>query len=92
MITTEPLVPAFSSVAVIVHVPALTDAIYVLVTCPNAFVLPVADAIPQDPLTLGVVVKETGSSNATPDPVVTDTVNTDVLVPSAGTLVELATT
>jgi len=62
------------------------------VTCPDALVLPVAEAMPHDPLTFGVVVNDTGSSNATPEPVVTDTVKDDVLIPFAGTLVELALT
>jgi len=53
-------------------------------------VLPVAVAIPHEPATLGVVVKETGSSKATPEPVVTVTVREDVLIPSAGTLAGLA--
>jgi hypothetical protein len=64
----------------------------VLVTCPEAFVLPVADAMPHDPVTLGVVVNVTGSSKATPDPVVTVTVIAAVLDPSAGRLVGLAVT
>lgn len=88
----DPVVPPLASVALIRQVPAVVDAVYVLVTCPDAFVLPVADAIPHDPVTLGVVVNETGSSKATPDPVVTEMVKVDVLLPSAGRLVELATT
>jgi hypothetical protein len=55
-------------------------------------VLPVAEAIPHDPATLGVVVNDKGSSKATPEPVVTVTVSAEVLVPSAGRLVGLATT
>lgn len=63
-----------------------------LVTCPEAFVLPVAEAIPHDPATIGVVVNDTGSSKATPEPVVTVIVSAEVLVPLAGKLVGLATT
>ena len=65
-----------------------------LVTCPDAFVLPGAVAMPHDDgsVTLGVIVSVTGSLNATPDPVVTVTLSAEVLVPSAGTLVGLAVT
>jgi hypothetical protein len=48
--------------------------------------------VPHDAATLGVVVSVTGSSKATPDPVVTVTVIADVVAPSAGTLVGLAVT
>jgi hypothetical protein len=61
-------------------------------TWPEAFVLPGAVAMPHDPATLGVMVKVTGSSKATPDPVVTVTVIADMVAPSAGTLVGLAVT
>jgi hypothetical protein len=64
---------------VIVQVPGVWDPVYVLMTCPEAFVLPVADTGPQDPVTFGVVVNDTGSSNATPDPVVTVTVIAELL-------------
>ena len=58
-----------------------------LVTWPEALVLPGADAVPHDPATLGVVVNVTGSLKATPDPVVTVTVMADVLAPSSARLV-----
>jgi hypothetical protein len=64
----------------------------VLVTCPSAFVLPGAVAVPHDPATLGVVVNVTASSKATPDPLVTVAVIADVVAPSAGTLIGLAVT
>jgi hypothetical protein len=66
----------------------------VLVTCPAALVLPGAVAVPHDDgdVTLGVVVKVTGSSKATPDPSVTVAVISDVVAPPAGTLVGLAVT
>ena len=63
-----------------------------LVTWPEALVLPGAVAVPHDPATLGVVVNVTGSLKATPDPVVTVTVMADVLTPSAARLVGLAVT
>ena len=63
-----------------------------LVTWPEALVLPGADAVPHDPATLGVVVSVTGSLKATPDPLVTVTVMADVLAPSSARLVGLAVT
>ena len=50
--------------------------------------------MPQDDgsVTLGVVVNVTGSSKATPDPVVTVTVIVEVVAPSARMLAELAMT
>jgi hypothetical protein len=55
----------------------------VLVTCPKAFVLPVREVGPHDPVTLDFVVRVTASSKATPEPVVTNMVRAEMLVPSA---------
>jgi hypothetical protein len=90
--TIDPDASLLASVAVTVHVPAVVEEVYVLMTCPEAFVLPVPDTVPHEPAMLGVVVNVTGSSKATPDPVVTVTVMTVWLSPLAGRLVVPAAT
>jgi hypothetical protein len=92
MMTVDPVTPPLASVAVMVHDPGVLDAVYVLVTCPRALVLPASEVVPHEPKVVGDSESETGSSKATPELVVTVIVNVKLLMPLAVTLIGLATT
>jgi hypothetical protein len=93
VIRAVPLPPLFASVAVIVQVPTVLDAVYVVVTWPREFVTPPAtDSAPQEPLVLALLVNMTASPETGPLAPVTVAVTFDVLPPSAATVDGLAAT
>src|SRR5216683_5706026 len=86
-----PLLPSDASVAVIVQLPTVVEALYVTVAVPPA---PVVAGLPVIvPQAAPLPVKLTGSAGTGPPlEFLTVAVTLDVVVPSAGTLVGLAAT
>jgi hypothetical protein len=77
--------PPFASVAVIAQVPAVVEAVYVVVSLPLVSVVPRLElSVPQEPAVPATIVNITWST-ALAGPV-TWTVTTSVVLPSAGTL------
>src|SRR5438309_2759859 len=90
----EPLWPVADSVAVTRHVPAVVEAVYVVVAWPLPLVVAVLGlTVPHEPGVLGLpTLKVTMSPGTGLPPWVTVAVTTEVLVPLAGMLDGLALT